>query len=103
MNRAKYIFRAIFFLLAILLLVDLNRKTDDNIGTIAEFKIKTIEKIRTDSLDARHKADMVLKETTKFIDGSSHVRKGIHYLLGLFGLWVATEVGFLIISKRNYS
>jgi hypothetical protein len=103
MKRAKYIFRAVFFVLAVLLLIDLNRKTDNNVQTIADFKFKTIEKLRTDSLDAKHKADLLLKETTKFIDNSSHVRNGIHYLLALLGLWVAVELGFLIVEKRNYT
>ena len=102
MNRTRYIFRVVFFLLTILLLVSLNRKTDDNTRTIAEFKFKMIEKIRTDSLDSKHKLDLLLNETTKFIDDSSHVREGIHYLVGLVGLWVAIELGFLILEKRNY-
>ncbi len=102
MNRTKYIFRAMFFLLAVLLLVDINRKTGDTVGTIAEFKFKMMEKIRTDSLDNKHKVDLLLKETTKFIDNSSHVREGIHYLLGLLALWAAIELGFLILQRRNY-
>ena len=102
MNLARYIFRVVFFLLTVLLLVNLNRKTNDNVGTIAEFKFKMIEKLRTDSLDSKHKLDLLLNETTKFIDDSSHVREGIHYLIGLLGLWVAIELGFLILEKRNY-
>jgi len=101
MNRLRYIFRVVFFLLAVLLLVDLNRKTDDTIGTIADFKFRMIEKIRTDSLDAKHKLDLLLKETTTFIDDSSHVKKGIHHLLGLVGLWGVIELGFFILQRRN--
>ena len=102
MTRTKYIFRAVFILLAVFLLVDLNKKTDDHIGSIAEFKFKTLEKIRTDSLDAKHKLDLVLKDTAKFVDNSSHVRKSIHYLLGLLGLWVIVELIFFLLLKRNY-
>jgi len=101
MNRARYTFRVVFFLLTVLLLFDLNRRTY-NTGTIAEFKFKMIEKLRTDSLDAKHKLDLLQKETTRFIDDSSHVRKGIRYLMGLLGLWVVIELGFLILEKRNY-
>jgi hypothetical protein len=60
-----------------------------------------IEKLRNDSLSSKHKLDLLLKETTKFIDDSSPVREGIHYLMGLLGLLVATEMGFLILEKRN--
>jgi len=61
-----------------------------------------IEKIRTDSLDSKDKVDLLVDETTKFIDGSSRVREGIHYLVGLLTLWGAVELGFLIREKRNY-
>lgn len=101
MNRAKYIFRIIFFLLTVLLLVRLNRKTDDTVVTIAKFKFNTIEKLRTDSLDSKHKLDLLLNETTKFIENSSHVRKEIHYLTGLLTLLIVVELGFLIREKRN--
>ena len=101
MNRARYIFRAVFFLLTVLLLVSLSRKTDDNTRTIAEFKFKMIEKVLTDSLNSKHKLELLLNETTKFIDDSSHVREGIRYLMGLLGLLVAIELGFLILEKRN--
>ena len=101
MNRARYICRIVFFLLAVLLLIYLNKKTDDNTATIAEFKFKTIEKIRTDSLDTKHKLDLLVDDTTKFIDGSTHVRKGIHYLMGLLALWGVVEFGFLILERKN--
>lgn len=102
MNWARYVFRIVFFLLTVLLLVFLNRKTDDNTKSIVEFKLKMIEKIRTDSLDSKDKLDLLVDETTKFVDGSSHVREGIHYLVGLLTLWGAIELGFLIREKRNY-
>lgn len=80
----------------------LNKKTDDNTGTIVEFKFKMIEKIRTDSLDNKQKLNLLLNETTKYIEGSTHVREGIQHLMGLLGLWVVIELGFLILVKRNY-
>ncbi|CAN5440829.1 hypothetical protein BH10BAC4_BH10BAC4_21050 [soil metagenome] len=102
MNRTRNIFRAVFLLLTVLLLVNLNKKTSDNTATIAEFKFKMIEKIRTDSLDSKHKLQLLLNDTTAFIDSSSHVRKRIHYLIGLLILWGTIELTFLILEKRNY-
>jgi hypothetical protein len=101
MTRIKYAVRTVFFVLAVFLLAYLSRKTDDSAGTIAEFKFKMIEKIRTDSLDSKQKMDLLLEETTKFIDDSSYVRKGIRYLMGLLGLVVVVEMVFLVQAKRN--
>src|SRR6478735_6338420 len=98
MSRARSIFRVVFFLLAVLLLVDINRKTNDKAGSIAEFKFKMIEKLRTDSLNSKHKLDFLVKETTKFMDDATHVRKGIHYLMALLALGVLIELGFLILK-----
>lgn len=101
MNRAKYIFRIVVFLVAVVLLVYLNGKTDDNTETIVGFKLKMYEKMRTDSLDSKHKLELLVNETTKFVDDSSRVRRGIRYLTGLFALLVVVEAGFLILRKRN--
>ena len=103
MKRTKYIIRAVFFLLTVFLLVSLNRRTDDNTKSIVEFKLKMVEKIRTDSLDAKHKLDLFVDETTRFIDSSSHVREGIHYLVGLLTLWGVIELGFLIRENIEIS
>ncbi len=102
MNRVRYIFRAVFFLLTVFLLVSLNKKTDDNTKTIVEFKLRMIERIRTDSLDSKGKLDLIIDETTKFIDDSSHVRERLHYLVGLLTLWGVIELGLVILEKRNY-
>jgi hypothetical protein len=102
MNKTRYIIRIVFIFLTVFLLVYLNRKTDDNTESIAEFKLNMIEKIRTDSLDTKHKLELLLNDTTKFIDDSSHVRKGIHYLMRLLGLWVVIEGVFLFLKKGNY-
>jgi hypothetical protein len=101
MTRAKYIFRMVFFLLTVLLLVDLNRKTEGNTETIAEFKFKMFKKIQTDSLDAKSKMDLLINDTTKFIDDSSHVKEGIRYLTGILGLLIVVELGFFIRENRN--
>lgn len=100
MNRIKYIVRTVFLLIAIFLLVDMNRKTDNNAQSIAEFKIRTFEKIRKDSLDTRHKADLLIDETTKFMDNSSHVKKRVNHLMALLGLFVIAEIVFFV-SKRQ--
>lgn len=102
MNRARYIIRTVFFLLTVVLLVSLNRKTDDNAKSIVEFKLKMVEKIRKDSLDAKHKLDLLMDETTKFIDDSSHVKEGIQYLVGLLTMWAVIELGFVVRENRNY-
>lgn len=99
MNRTKYIVRAVLLLTAIFLLVDLNRKTEGNAQSIAEFKIKTFDKIRKDSLDTRHKADLLIDETTKFMDNSAHVKKRIGNLMVLLGLFVIVEIVFLASKK----
>ena len=99
MRRTRFIFRLVFFLLAIIVLVHLNTRTNEDTATIAEFKFKMFEKIKADSLDSKHKLDLLVNETTKFMDDSSRVREGIHYFRILFGLFVAAEVGFLILKK----
>jgi hypothetical protein len=101
MNRTRWIFRLVLFLVAILLLVYINRKSNDNTTTIVEFKYKTFKKLETDSLDTKRKLDLMIDETTKFIDNSSQVKKGIRYLTLLFGVAVAIELVFLTVTKRN--
>jgi len=102
MNKPRLIFRIIFFLLALFLLVYVNKKTDDNTMSIVEFKLKTLQKISNDTLDSKQRLETVLNDTTNFIDHSSHVRKGIHYLIGLLVLWGAVEMIFIIQQRRNY-
>ena len=101
MNRIRYISRSIFFLAAVLLLVYINRKTDESTQSIAEFKFKMFQKIQTDSLDSKHKLTLLVDETTKFIDDSSRVKKGINYLTLLFALLIVVEFVFLVLAKRN--
>jgi hypothetical protein len=45
--------------------MSLNRKTEHSMGKIAKFKLDTFNKIKTDTLDAEHKLDLVIDETTK--------------------------------------
>lgn len=102
MNKARWIFRFVFFLLTVTLLVYINRKSNDNTMSIVEFKYKTFKKIAPDSLDVKRKLDLLANETTKFIDDSTRVRKGIHYLTLLFGIVIVAELVFLIFAKQNY-
>src|SRR5690242_6232779 len=102
MTKTRNIFRLIFIVLAIILLVNMNRKPNDNTESIPQFKFKMFQKIRTDSLDTRQKVDVLVNETTKFVEGSSTTRKGIHLLTLLFALWIAVEFVFLILKTiRN--
>jgi len=101
MNHIKYIFRGIFIVLAIVLLFYINKKPDDNVESIAEFKFKMFQKLQADSLNSKQKAGLLLKETTKFVDDSSRVQRGIQYLMGLLALVAIMEVSFFIMNKRN--
>jgi len=101
MNRARSILRIVYLLVAIALVVNLNRKTNDKAGSIANFKYKMIEKLRTDSLNSKQKINMLVNETTKFMDDSAHVRNGTRYLMALLVLFVVTEVTFFVLQKKE--
>jgi hypothetical protein len=105
MNRTKYILRGTLLLLIVLMLINLYRKTDDNIARIAKFKFETFNKIRTDSLDTEQKFELLVNETTKFtkqfIEDSPHVKDGFRYLFDAVGLLIAIELGFFITERRR--
>ena len=69
--------------------------------SFVEFKYKTFKKIETDSLDTKRKVELLVNETTKFIDNSSRVRNGVRYLTLLFVLQIIAELVFLILSKKG--
>jgi hypothetical protein len=102
MNTARWILRLVFFLLAVLLVVYINKKSDDHAVTVAEFKYNMFKKIESDSLDTKHKLDLLVDETSTFIDDSSRIQKGIHYLTLLFATVVIVEIGFLIFERKYY-
>lgn len=102
MNRTRSILRILFFLLAIATLVHLARKTDEQAKTVVEFKYEMFKKVQTDSLDSKHKLDMMLRETNRFMDSSSYVKNGVHKLMMLFAIWALTEFGFVILKKRDF-
>jgi hypothetical protein len=101
MSRARWIFRLVLALAAVLLLVYINRKSNDNTATITEFKFKMYKKLQTDSLDTKRKLNLIIDETTNFIDDSARVKTGINYLTLVLGLAVVAEVVFLMLTKRN--
>lgn len=103
MNRARNIFRIAFLVLAIFLLGYINQTTTHGTLSVAEFKFNMYQKISKDSLDTKDKFDLLINETSKFVDDSSRVRNGIHYLTGLFGLLIVVELVFLIRNKRTYT
>ena len=96
MNKTRNIVRIVFIVLAVILLIKMNTKPNDSTETIAEFKFKMFQKIRTDSLDSKQKVDLLVNETTKFVEGSSTTRKGIHQLSLLFALLIVVEFAFVI-------
>jgi len=100
MKRLKYIVRGVFFVIAVVLLFYINRKTYNNVESVAEFKFKMYQKLQTDSLGSKQKADLLMKETSKFVDDSSQVKNGIRYLMGLLAITVIAEVSFFILKKR---
>ena len=98
---SKLILRVIFIILIVLQLAKLNRKTDDNAKSIAEFKFDMLKKAQTDSLNSRAKVEMILNETTKFVDGSENVKNGFRDFVRLLIAWAIIETTFSIIEKRN--
>jgi hypothetical protein len=104
MTLTKYIFRSLFFLITVFLIVYINRKTDDNAQTIAEFKFETLKKLKADSLDSQDQVDVLINETKKFNDQvaeDSPIRKGFRYLTATLVLFVLFELSFWMIEKNK--
>jgi hypothetical protein len=100
MYRTRWIFRIVFFIVAAILLIYMNGKSNDNAMSIAEFKYKTLKKFQADTLNTKRELDSLIDETIKFVDNSSRVKKGTHYLTSLLILAVLTEITFLVIGKN---
>jgi hypothetical protein len=100
-NRARNIVRLFFFGIGILLLNNLNRKTDENVESIAEFKLRMIQKVQNDSLETKRKLDLLMDDTSEFVDKSSGVRAGVRYLSLLLGLVVVTEFAFILFIRQS--
>jgi hypothetical protein len=103
MNRIRNVLRLLFVVTAIFLLIYINRKANDNSLSVAEFKFKMYQKISKDSLDSKGKLNLLVEETSKYIDDSSRVQKGIHYLTALFALLIVSEFIFLVRGTNKPS
>src|SRR5688572_6163986 len=104
MTRAKYSIRGTLLLILILLLINLNRKTD-TFERVARFKLETLNKVRTDSLQAGEKLDFVMDETTEFseelVRESPGIRQRVLQLIGVASLLIIAELAFFIAKKRK--
>jgi len=105
MNRTKHILRGTLLLLIVLLLINLYKKTEDNVVQIAKFKYDTFNKIKTDSLGTEHKLNLLVNESTKFNEqffgNSPQLKNGIRYLIGAVALLIVIELGFFIRERRR--
>ena len=99
-TKARYFFRGVFFLVAIIFLISLSRTANENTTRITKFKFKMIENLRTGLLDSNHKLDLMLNETAKFADDSFYVRIGIEYFICLLVVWACVEFAFLVLEKE---
>ena len=97
--------RGVLLLLIILLFVNLFRKTDSQMGTIARFKLQTFNKIKSDSSSAKHKLDQLVSETEKFskqLDAESpSIKNAALYLIGSVILFIIVELGFFMAGRRG--
>jgi hypothetical protein len=93
-------------LLIILLLNNLNRKTN-TFERVARFKLETLKKINTDSLNAEGKLDFVVDETTKFsekmVKEPPSIRQSVRQLIRVVSLLIIMEFIFFIAKKRKVS
>ncbi len=107
MNRTKYILRGTLLLLIVLMLINLYKKTEDNVVQMTKFKYDTFNKIKSDSLDTERKLDLLVNETTKFneqfIENSPDTKNGLHYLIGAVALLIVVEFGFFVRERKKIS
>jgi hypothetical protein len=107
MKRTRFLTRIFFLLLIISVLFYLNRKSGVNLDTITRFKLETMNKMQADSLDTKHKFDLLVKETTKFNEkineDSSHAQEAINFLIGLVIIFIISELFFLRKGSRTFT
>ncbi len=105
MNQTKYFIRGTLLLLIVFMLINLYRATENNVARIEKFKVDALNNIKTDSLDTKHKFDLLVTETTKFnkqfIEDSPRVKAGFRYLFGVVGLLIVAELGFYFKERRS--
>jgi hypothetical protein len=105
MNWTKYILRGTLLLLIVLLLINVVRKTNNNMGRIVKFKLDTLNKIKSDSLDTEHKLDLLVNKSTEFtgqiMDETPQLKEGMRYLIGAIVLLIVFELSFFIAERRK--
>jgi hypothetical protein len=105
MKRPRLILRITFLLLTVCALIYLGVKNDRDIQTIAEFKFAQLERLRADSVNAKHKFETLIKDTKQFTgkiaEESSLIKDGLLYLSAILTLWMTSELYFLFISNRS--
>jgi hypothetical protein len=101
MHRTRLIVRIILILLTVFVIVFLNGKTEGDTKSIVEFKVKMYEKLKTDSLDSKAKVDLLFNETTKFVDDSSRLKRGLNYLTAILTLMIIAELVFVILGNNR--
>lgn len=105
MHRMKYIIRGMLLLVIAGLLISLYHATENNITQIAKFKLDTFNKVNADSLDAKHKLDVLVNETKKFneqfVQDSPHVKNNLLLVIGAVGLLIMVELAFFITERRK--
>lgn len=92
--------RAIFLISAIILLVQMNQKSNKAEESITEFKWKMYKRLRTDSLTTVDKINLVTAETSVFLEKSERLRTATRRLLFLSGIWITFEAAVLV-RRRN--
>ena len=105
MRLTRTAIRGLSLILTVLILVYLNIKTKENLGLIAKFKYETLDTIKADSLDTEQKLSLLGNETTRFsgqiLEDTSHVREGVHFLMGVIGLLIVSEFGLFVFKRRR--
>lgn len=92
MVRIRLLLRIIYLITAIILVYTINQKTEKQSDSIVEFKLKMLKKIQQDSLTVKEKAELVVDETSAFMDGSTRIKRASNFLFLLLVLVVLTEV-----------
>lgn len=92
--------RAIFLISAIVMVVQMNQKSNKAEESIAEFKWKMYKRLRTDSLTTVDKINLVTAETSLFMENSERLRSATRKLLFLSGVWITFEA-VVLVRRRN--
>jgi hypothetical protein len=99
--KIKTLVRLIFFAIAVSLLIYTNIAPNEKSQSVAEFKLKMLQKIQMDSLNSDQKVKLVMDETSEFVETSSRVKDGLRYLTWLFAMAIIAELIFLVLKKNG--